>query len=184
METRVTYILGMVLALALGCGVRDVETTVGARNLQTGEVETFASPDEVPQAFVICATPECLSPADPACEALGPQGCSAWPGCGWGQFNCPPCTFDEKAQAMACDCALSCIEAPQPPPESRCEDLTTDHECLAQAGCGWGYFNCPPCIVVEEGEAMMCDCALSCVELPESGLAAPCEADGPNPPTS
>jgi len=134
--------VGIALALALvlvGCGL-DGDTGVRARNLLTGEIQEFASPEDVPPDWVTCETPDCGVPSTVPCLELSEKTCTLNPGCQWDQPVCPAvCEDDGKGGCKPCPAQGAC-HAKQPP---ACQQLTDVQSCSTRMDCEWDQLVCP-----------------------------------------
>jgi hypothetical protein len=145
--------LGLCL-LQVGCGEGDQAGT-RARNLATGEIQTFAG--AVPEGFAPCTDTDCTVAPTLPCEKLGTAVCPLHPDCrlkvlwctGTGVISTP----GAPAPAPIKDtCEYGCI----PKLPLLCEELGAEKDCLARKDCEWGLGACPACV----GPA--CTCKPTC----------------------
>ncbi|MCK5800541.1 MAG: hypothetical protein KAI47_25305 [Deltaproteobacteria bacterium] len=153
----------LVGGLLAGCGGRDVDGAVLARNLQSGETQTFASPSDVPPEFFVCPDPSCTLPPTVPCEKLGNKACGVQPECRLHILWCegggvtpvpvpggtPGNPSDGNSGSEPADpsgggvtpeenCHYECI--PQTP--LLCEELKDEKACSGRSDCGWQAIEC------------------------------------------
>ena len=148
--------IGAALTLALvlftfpGCG-GDEDTAVRARNLTTGEIQTFASQGEVPPDWVVCQSLDCPVPPSVPCQDLSEKVCTLNPECRLKELWCmgtttvnPDGSTDPSPPPPTETCEYECI----PKLPLLCEELGAQSECLARTDCEWAQGPCPmmPCV--------------------------------------
>lgn len=158
----------LLVGLLAGCG--DGDSEVLARNLDTGELKSFPSPEEVPPNYYPCPDPTCTLPPSIPCEKLGDKACVLHPGCrlnvlwcgGPGPDPVPPTDAGSEGKAGAPippgtdldpNCTYSCI-AKKP---LLCEELKDKSQCASRADCEWGPQVCPM-IACQEGDPSCVPC--------------------------
>jgi hypothetical protein len=147
------YGLGLCLLVASnGCGRE--ETSTRARNLATGEIQTFAG--EVPPGFAPCTDPTCSIPPSVPCEQLGDAVCTLHPDCRLKELSC----VSEGCACAACAPGATCPPCTCPPPKPPvceyacipklpllCSELTAEKDCLGRTDCEWAQLDCAmPCV--------------------------------------
>lgn len=166
-ELKVGVAAGIVLALAIfllgpGCGGQDQE--VRARNLTTGEIQTFPSEEDVPPDWVVCPDPTCTIPPSVPCQNLSEKVCTLNPNCRLKVLWCSGTT-------TVCPDGQTCDEPPPPTEECEytcipklpllCEELTDEQQCKARSDCEWGQWVCPA-ICQDDGKGGCLPCPSTC----------------------
>jgi hypothetical protein len=144
--TMMKRALGMLTILTLtlaGCGGGE-DSVVTARNLSTGEVQSFGSEAEVPPDWAICADAACTVPPKVACEKLSAKVCPLQPDCRLKELWC-------MGSGTVCSSGSTC--PPPPPPTCEytcipklpllCDELTDQKVCGTRADCEWAQGACP-----------------------------------------
>lgn len=168
-KTRLALtIIGSCMALSLllsSCGGRGVEdTSVRARNLATGEIQTFASEGDVPEGWAPCPDTECSVPPAVPCEKLSTAVCTMHPNCRLKELWCTgtvtvnPDGSSDPTPPPTETCEYACI----PKYPLLCEELTDEQQCKARADCDWQVLACPM-ICMDDGKG-------GCLPCPETAV--------------
>ena len=153
--------LALVLFVAFpGCGGEE-DTAVRARNLTTGEIQTFASQGDVPSDWVVCQSVDCPVPPSVPCQDLSETVCTLNPECRLKEIWCEgTVSVDADGNTTTSPdtkCEYECI----PKLPLLCEELTDQQQCLVRPDCDWGAFNCPM-ICMDDGKGGCLPCPSGC----------------------
>jgi len=160
-ELKIGLGAGVVLALVLmlaGCGGDD--PSVQARNLLTGEVQTFPSKDEVPPDWIVCDTPDCTVPPAVPCQKLSEKTCKLNPNCRLKVLWCEgtgTVSSDGSSTTTTETCKYQCI----PKLPLLCEELTGEQQCVTRTDCEWAQGPCPM-MCADDGKGGCLPCPYSC----------------------
>lgn len=166
-----TATLAVVLAgFGTNCGRDAVDADVTARNLSSGEIQTFSSEGEVPEGWAICSDPTCSTPPAAPCEQLGQKVCTLNPACRLREFNCRGTGWVDSngnSGGGTTQCETECV----PKLPLQCEELTDEKECQARPDCELAPSACP---------AMACapgqpDCDVPCHASCHKKMPAACD---------
>jgi hypothetical protein len=176
MKRTLNWILGslaLCLLLTSGCG-SEKDSAVKARNLSTGDIESFPSAGSVPSGYSTCTDDGCTVPGGTPCENLGPAVCPLLSECRLKELWCsgtassgsgssgsgssgsgssdPGATGTDPTQK----CEYSCI----PKLPLLCEELSDEKACIVRADCEWSLSMCPACDAKDRPD--LCQCKPSC----------------------
>ena len=173
MEPRGKWIascLGLCLLVGVGCGGE--EDAVLARNLATGQIQSFSSEGEIPPGYTKCGDPTCSIPNVP-CGKLGPKVCLLNPGCRLKELWCTgtgTVTPGGGSTVTSEECEYACI----PKLPLLCDEIVDGSKCLARPDCEWTQGPCP----------MVSPCApgSSCPPVPPCPFSCKTKATPPPPP--
>ncbi len=142
-----------ILVSACSATTPDDSTAVTAMNLDTGEVKTFDSEDEVPSGWVTCADGESC-PAPHPCAEIQESACLV-------RDDCSPLYADGQSFVGCADGAETCEEVECGPapgaPAFECADGTiggNTGRCIRndEGVCGWEMRECPDVELCEEAD--------------------------------
>ena len=162
---RSTLVFAIVLLAA--CGGTEEPVPVTARNLSTGEIQTFGSAADVPSDWTVCSDATCSVPSQVPCESLGVKVCTLQPECRLKTLWCMGATTSDDGSSdsgsadggsppSAETCEYACI--PQLP--LLCEELADQKSCAARTDCEWLQGACPA-LACQEGQDCPA-CPFSC----------------------
>lgn len=178
MRRLVLLTLGSVLVLGPGCGGEE-SGPVRARNLTTGEIESFDSESDIPTNYAPCTDAACSVPSSVPCQSLGTKVCPLHPACrlkklwcmgsgssspGGGAGSSDSSAGSGSSGSTTEQCQYTCI----PKLPLLCEELLLQKECQARTDCEWSQANCP--LACPEGGACP-----ECPSVCQSKQAATCQ---------
>lgn len=153
--------LGLAVSLLLAAcgGTEDEPAPVKARNLSTGEIQTFGSQADVPPDWTICNDATCTIPPQVPCDKLGEKVCTLQPSCRLKTLWCigtGTVTPGGGSTTGTEKCEYACI--PQLP--LLCEELADQKSCAGRTDCEWLQGPCPA-IACQTGQTCP-PCPFSC----------------------
>ncbi len=170
--TTILMVALMTMALLAGCG----NESVRARNLKTGELQTFSAEGDVPDGYAICGSEECPVPEEVPCELLGAEVCQYQPSCRLKVLSCtvggqtdplpmgcmPPEAKESGApadEAMGClipeqseSCEVTCVSRDH----QLCEEIIDPQTCEARPECRYETAQCAQQCECMPGTDCMC----------------------------